>query len=45
LHGLPIALKDLLHIEGRYDDPAWKSWRGRIATETARRSSDQAATA
>ncbi len=35
LHGLPIALKDLLHIEGRVTTAGSKSWRGRIATETA----------
>ena len=35
LHGLPIALKDLLHVEGRQTTAGSKSWRGRIATETA----------
>ncbi len=35
LHGLPIALKDLLHIEGRATSAGSKSWRGRISTETA----------
>src|SRR5207253_2172693 len=35
LHGLPIALKDLLHIEGHATTAGSKSWRGRIATETA----------
>jgi aspartyl-tRNA(Asn)/glutamyl-tRNA(Gln) amidotransferase subunit A len=35
LHGLPIALKDLLHIQGRATTAGSKSWRGRIATETA----------
>lgn len=35
LHGLPIALKDLLHIQGRATSAGSKSWRGRIATETA----------
>src|SRR5256714_3154135 len=35
LHGLPIALKDLLHIEGRATTAGSKSWRGRIATPTA----------
>ena len=35
LHGLPIALKDLRHIEGRATTAGSKSWRGRIATETA----------
>src|ERR1700693_1578978 len=34
-HGLPIALKDRLHIEGRAPTAASTSWRGRIATETA----------
>ncbi len=33
LHGLPIALKDLLHIKGRATSAGSKSWRGRIATE------------
>src|SRR6202171_4023493 len=35
LHGLPIALKDLLHIEGRATTAGSKSWRGRSATENA----------
>jgi aspartyl-tRNA(Asn)/glutamyl-tRNA(Gln) amidotransferase subunit A len=35
LHGLPIALKDLLHVQGRATTAGSKSWRGRIATETA----------
>lgn len=35
LHGLPIALKDLLHIKGRATTAGSKSWRGRIATETS----------
>src|SRR5450755_1775117 len=35
LHGLPIALKDLLHIKGRATTAGSKSWRGRVATETA----------
>ena len=35
LHGLPIALKDLLHIEGRATTAGSKSWRGRVSTETA----------
>src|ERR1700682_521284 len=34
VHGLPIALKDLLHIESRATTAGSKSWRGRIATET-----------
>ena len=35
LAGLPIALKDLLHIEGRETTAGSKSWRGRIADHTA----------
>ena len=35
LHGLPIALKDLLHIEGRVTTAGSKSWRGRISENTA----------
>lgn len=35
LHGLPIALKDLLHVEGRVTTAGSKIWRGRVATETA----------
>jgi aspartyl-tRNA(Asn)/glutamyl-tRNA(Gln) amidotransferase subunit A len=35
LAGLPIALKDLLHIEGRPTSAGSKSWRGRIADHTA----------
>jgi len=35
LAGLPIALKDLLHIEGRETTAGSKSWRGRIADRTA----------
>jgi aspartyl-tRNA(Asn)/glutamyl-tRNA(Gln) amidotransferase subunit A len=35
LHGLPIALKDLLHIEGRVTTAGSKTWQGRAATETA----------
>ncbi|HKW81786.1 MAG TPA: amidase [Casimicrobiaceae bacterium] len=35
LHGLPIALKDLLHIEGRVTTAGSKTWRDRVATETA----------
>src|SRR2546423_15123946 len=31
LHGLPIALKDLLHIEGRATTAGSKSWRGRVS--------------
>jgi aspartyl-tRNA(Asn)/glutamyl-tRNA(Gln) amidotransferase subunit A len=35
LFGLPIALKDLLHIEGRQTTAGSKSWQGRIADKTA----------
>ena len=35
LAGLPIALKDLLDIEGRSTTAGSKSWRGRIAASTA----------
>ncbi|MEO5700473.1 MAG: amidase [Casimicrobiaceae bacterium] len=35
LHGLPIAVKDLFHIEGRPTTAGSKSWHGRISTETA----------
>ncbi|HVE49687.1 MAG TPA: amidase [Casimicrobiaceae bacterium] len=35
LHGLPIAIKDLFHIEGRQTTAGSKQWLGRIATETA----------
>ena len=35
LHGLPVALKDLLHVAGRPTTAGSKSWRGRIADETA----------
>jgi len=35
LHGLPIALKDLLHIEGRQTTAGSKSWVGRKSTHTA----------
>src|SRR5690349_11960162 len=35
LHGLPIALKDLLHLQGRVTTAGSKSWCGRVATETA----------
>ena len=31
LHGLPIALKDLLHIEGRQTTAGSKTWLGRIS--------------
>jgi len=35
LHGLPIALKDLLHLEGRVTTAGSKTWEGRVAVETA----------
>ena len=35
LHGLPIALKDLLHIEGRQTTAGSKSWLGRRSDHTA----------
>ena len=35
LHGLPVALKDLLHIKGRVTTAGSKSWEGRVAAETA----------
>jgi aspartyl-tRNA(Asn)/glutamyl-tRNA(Gln) amidotransferase subunit A len=35
LHGLPIALKDLLHFEGRQTTAGSKSWSGRISDHTA----------
>jgi len=35
LAGLPIALKDLLHIEGRQTTAGSKSWLGRISDHTA----------
>ena len=35
LAGLPIALKDLLHVEGRQTTAGSKSWRGRISDRTA----------
>ncbi|MFO1397661.1 MAG: amidase [Burkholderiales bacterium] len=35
LHGLPIALKDLLEWEGRQTTGGSKSWRGRISDHTA----------
>jgi len=34
-HGLPIAIKDLFHIEGRQTTAGSKSWLGRISRETA----------
>ncbi len=35
LHGLPIALKDLLHLAGRQTTAGSKNWRGRISDHTA----------
>jgi len=35
LHGLPIALKDLLHIAGRVTTAGSKSWTGRKSDHTA----------
>jgi aspartyl-tRNA(Asn)/glutamyl-tRNA(Gln) amidotransferase subunit A len=35
LAGLPIALKDLFHIEGRQTTAGSKCWRGRISDRTA----------
>ena len=35
LHGLPIALKDLFHIEGRQTTAGSQSWRGRTSLHTA----------
>jgi len=35
LHGLPIAIKDLLHVEGRQTTAGAKSWLGRISNHTA----------
>ena len=35
LHGLPIAVKDLFHLEGRVTTAGSKRWRGRVAHETA----------
>ncbi len=35
LHGLPIAIKDLFHVEGRPTSAGSKSWLGRKSTETA----------
>jgi aspartyl-tRNA(Asn)/glutamyl-tRNA(Gln) amidotransferase subunit A len=35
LAGLPIALKDLLHVEGRQTTAGSKSWLGRISDRTA----------
>ena len=35
LHGLPIALKDLLHVAGRQTTAGATSWRGRMSDHTA----------
>jgi aspartyl-tRNA(Asn)/glutamyl-tRNA(Gln) amidotransferase subunit A len=35
LHGLPIALKDLLHLEGRQTTAGARSWLGRVSYDTA----------
>jgi len=35
LHGLPIALKDLLHVRGRQTTAGAQSWVGRISEHTA----------
>ena len=35
LHGLPVALKDLLHLAGRQTTAGSKSWLGRKSDETA----------
>ncbi len=35
LHGLPIALKDLLHVAGRQTTAGSKSWLGRLSDHTA----------
>ncbi|MEO5764931.1 MAG: amidase [Casimicrobiaceae bacterium] len=35
LHGLPIALKDLLHLAGRQTTAGSKSWTGRISDHSA----------
>ena len=35
LHGLPIALKDLLHLTGRQTTAGSRSWLGRVSTCTA----------
>jgi aspartyl-tRNA(Asn)/glutamyl-tRNA(Gln) amidotransferase subunit A len=35
LHGVPIALKDLFHVQGRPTTAGAVSWRGRIADRTA----------
>jgi aspartyl-tRNA(Asn)/glutamyl-tRNA(Gln) amidotransferase subunit A len=35
LHGLPIAIKDLFHLEGRQTTAGSKSWLGRLSAATA----------
>jgi aspartyl-tRNA(Asn)/glutamyl-tRNA(Gln) amidotransferase subunit A len=35
LHGLPIALKDLLHLQGRQTTAGSKGWLGRVSDHTA----------
>lgn len=35
LHGLPIALKDLVHLAGRATTAGSRTWHGRIADRTA----------
>jgi aspartyl-tRNA(Asn)/glutamyl-tRNA(Gln) amidotransferase subunit A len=35
LHGLPIALKDLLHVKGHVTTAGAATWQGRIAADTA----------
>jgi aspartyl-tRNA(Asn)/glutamyl-tRNA(Gln) amidotransferase subunit A len=35
LHGLPVALKDLLEMEGRQTTAGSHSWRGRVSDHTA----------
>ena len=35
LHGIPIALKDLLHVAGRATTAGSKSWQGRVFDQTA----------
>ena len=35
LHGIPIAIKDLMHIKGRATSAGSQSWTGRVADHTA----------